>query len=205
MARGGQWDEIRLESGDGGTVQAYWRPGSRGSALLCHGRVYDAESFREYSDEMAESGYAVMRINFRGYHCSRPGTKGPDARYEDVLAAARWLGNTTGRPVVALGASMGGSAVFRAAAETAAPFRALVGWSPMAIDGGAAQRLTMPKLVVWSRDEQAAPMIADYYRQLPDPKANHVFFGTAHAQQLLADESRGPLAGLVMDFLSANA
>jgi alpha-beta hydrolase superfamily lysophospholipase len=195
------WHEVHLDTDDGGVVEAYWHRGQKGSVLLAHGRIYDAESFRAYGDHLADAGYGVLRINFRTYHGSSLGALGPDARYEDVLGAAHWIRAETGAPLVALGASMGGEAVFNAASREPTAFAALVGWSPMPLPAAAARSLRTPKLVVWSQTEGAAGLVAEFFSNLGEPKEHHVFPGEAHAQQLLQGPHAEELVRRVDAFL----
>ncbi len=196
------WEEVRITTGDGGEVQAFWRVGMKPALLLAHGRAFDAESFQEFGDLAHESGHGVLRINFRGYHASMAGSAGPDARDEDVLAAASWLRQHTGHPTIALGASMGGGAVFRAATREPHLFWRLVGWSPVPIPAELASSLTMPKLVVWSADEAMAPALQTYAHELPEPKTLHVFPGNAHAQNLWGGPHQSALTQRVLAFAS---
>lgn len=194
------WEELRIPARDGGQVQAFWRVGVKTPFLLAHGRVFDAQSFQEFGDVAHEAGHGVLRINFRGYHASTAGSAGPDARDEDVLAASAWIQQHTGHSVVALGASMGGGAVFRAASREPDLFTRLVGWSPVPIPTELASALAMPKLVVWSADEAMAPALQAYAHALPEPKALHVFPGRAHAQNLWSGPHQSVLAQLVLAF-----
>ncbi len=195
-----QWEELRITARDGGEVQAFWRTGVKRPLLLAHGRAFDADSFQEFGDVAHEAGHGVLRINFRGYHASTAGSSGPDARDEDVLGAASWLKQRTGLSAIALGASMGGAAVFRAAGRERDLFARLVGWSPVPIPDERALLLTMPKLVVWSADEAMAQALQAYSAVLPEPKALHVFTGSAHAQNLWGGPHQEALSQLVLAF-----
>ncbi|MDA8200591.1 MAG: alpha/beta fold hydrolase [Thermaerobacter sp.] len=194
------WEELRITARDGGQIQAFWRAGGKTPFLLAHGRAFDAESFRQFGDLAHEAGHGVLRINFRGYHASTAGSAGPDARDDDVLAAASWLRQHTGHPTIALGASMGGGAVFRAATREPDLFGRLIGWSPVPIPAELVPALTMPKLVVWSADEAMAPALQTYAHELPEPKTLHVFTGNAHAQNLWSGPHQSALTQLVLAF-----
>lgn len=194
------WEELHIPARDGGLVQAFWRAGVKRPLLLAHGRAFDAESFQEFGDLAHAAGHGVLRINFRGYHASTAGSAGPDARDEDVLAAASWIRQHTGQSTIALGASMGGGAVFRAASRERDLFARLVGWSPVPIPFEHASLLTMAKLVVWSADEAMAPALQAYAAVLPEPKTLHIFSGTAHAQNLWGGPHQAALSQLVLAF-----
>src|SRR5262249_28035959 len=63
----------------------------------------------------------------RGTGRSRGGAQGVERSIADVGAAARWLADAEGAPVVAIGISMGASYAIEAAARDPSPFRAIVG------------------------------------------------------------------------------
>lgn len=197
------WQAVSVETQDGGRVEAYWHSGDRGAVLLAHGRVYDAQSFEEYGNLLAQAGYGVMRLNFRGYHGSVPGGEGPGALYQDVLGCAGWVRDQGIDKVVALGASMGGGAVFRAAAHTPEVFRGLVGWSPVPIERELAQSLELPKLVLWSAEEAMAAALSFYYEDLAHPKERQVLPGAGHAQQIWNSPHRELLIDRTGRFLEA--
>ncbi len=195
-----EWVALHIPTHDGGQVQAFWLPGAQAPFLLAHGRAFDADSFQEFGRVAHEAGHGVLRINFRGYRGSTAGSRGPDARDEDVLAAGSWLRQHTGQSAIALGASMGGGAVFRAASRERHLFARLVGWSPVPIPAELAATLTMPKLVVWSAEEAMAPALQTYAEQLAEPKTLHVFPGSAHAQNLWGGPHQSVLTELVLAF-----
>jgi alpha-beta hydrolase superfamily lysophospholipase len=196
-----EWQEVQIDTADQGSVQGFWRRGARAAVLLVHGRIYDAESFRAFGEELLGAGYAVLRINLRGYHASRAGADGGAAYDQDVAASAAWLTGTAGQPVIGLGASLGGQAVFGAAARNPAAFAGVVGWSPVPISHDQIWRLQMPKLLLWSADEPMAGALSLYYDQLPEPKRRQVFAGNAHAQRLWEGAHRTTLVSEVLSFL----
>lgn len=197
------WQVVTVQTGDDGQIQAYWHASGPRTVLLAHGRVYDAGSFVEYGNVLAENGFGVLRLNFRGYRGSLAGIEGLDARHLDVLGAARWAKARGAEKIVALGASMGGGAVFRAAAEAPELFDGLVGWSPVPIQRAWAQVLPVPKLVLWSAEEAMAAALTFYFQELADPKEQEVLPGSGHAQQIWDGPYRDLLVRRTSRFMEA--
>jgi pimeloyl-ACP methyl ester carboxylesterase len=198
---GVEWREVHVGTVDAGSIQAFWCPGERAGVLLVHGRAYDADSFRDFGEYLAKAGHTVMRINLRGYHASRPGSAGPAAYELDVAACGTWLARVGGRPVVGLGASLGGQAVFRAATQNPGVLSAVIGWSPVPMTNEEALLLTTSKLLVWSADEPMADELAFYMQHLAEPKRQRVFAGDAHGQGLWNGPHRAALGREVLSFL----
>jgi len=177
------------------------------AVVLAHGGRFTKESWRKQAEILADAGFRVLAIDFRGYGQSVPGSRSEDWKhYPDVLAAVRYLHNTAAKSVSVVGASMGGDAAGDAAAES----------NPGEIDrivflgsegGDSPERLKGRKLFIVTRDDRSGdgprlPGITEHYRKAPDPKKLVVLEGSAHAQ-FIFDTDQGPrLLQELLRFLS---
>ena len=107
--------ELTLNAADGTRIAASYWPGITPRApavLLLHGNGGSRRTMAANAAFLAEAGYAVMAIDFRGH-----GESAPEARSfglfesRDALAAFRWLKQAQGSaPVAVVGISLGGAA-----------------------------------------------------------------------------------------------
>lgn len=200
-------ESISFVALDGYRLQAdLYGKGERG-VVLAHGGRFDRKSWEKQAEVLAQTGFRVMAIDFRGYGQSEPGSQEVDWKhYPDVLAAVRYLRTTGARSVSIIGASMGGDAAGDAAvqAKTGEIDRIVF----LASEGGdAPERLQGRKLFIVSRDDRSGdgprlPGISESYRKAPDPKKLVVLEGSAHAQYIFNTEQGGRLMQELLQFLS---
>jgi pimeloyl-ACP methyl ester carboxylesterase len=193
--------EVSLTTADGGTVVAdlYGEDGKPG-VVLAHGAVFDKGSWRDLATRLAAGGRSVLAIDFRGYGRSSGG-RTPEARFEDVLAAARELRRRGAARVALVGGSMGGGAAAAAVAHAApGEVARLVLLSPAPIADPAALR--MPTLFVLSVGEPAAGRIRTDYAAAPEPKRLLELPGDAHAQHVFATDQGAKLSAAIERFLA---
>ncbi len=120
MSLGMQFSEVTLAS-DGRRLSAWDIPGTEESApivLIAHGLNANKANFLPAAAILYDHGYSVFMFDFRGHGDSEGRTITLGYREsEDVKAAYDWIVKAhPGRRVYALGFSMGGTAVVRAAA-----------------------------------------------------------------------------------------
>jgi len=163
--------------------------GDRG-VVLAHGMRFDKGSWKEQAIQLADAGYLVLAIDFRGYGKSHAGPKSrsppitetvfspPSHRY---LAAAR-----TSRYSSSYGASMGGgasaNAVVNAPPGTIDRLVLLV-HAPIQNAG----RLIGPKLFATAKGDPITPRVLQY-AEAPEPKQLLTLDGNAHAQFLFTSD-----------------
>src|SRR5215471_135130 len=101
--------EIHFTAQDGGEIYAdVYGAGTRG-VVLAHGARFDKASWKTQATELANAGFHVVAIDFRGYGKSKAGPNakaGWDDLYMDVLAAVRYLRQNGATSVAVVGASM---------------------------------------------------------------------------------------------------
>ena len=191
---------VSFATADGGRVFAdRYGDGSGSGVVLAHGAIFDKGSWRELAERLAERGHRVLAIDFRGYGQSVAPAK--DDRFEDVLAAVRYLHDAGVARVDVVGASIGGGAAAEAAARPG-PVRSR-GSSCLAPPAIAhPDRLRVPTLLVSSRDEPAAARLREDFAKVPEPKRVLVLPGSAHAQHVFGTEQGAALTAAVVDFLA---
>src|SRR3954447_1361514 len=119
--------EVSFQTPDSGAVFAdVYGTGDR-AVILAHGVRFNKESWKDQATQLANSGFRVIAIDFRGYGKSRGGPNarsGFDDMYMDVLGAVRYARETGAKTVAVVGGSMGGSASANAVV-TANPARSI--------------------------------------------------------------------------------
>jgi pimeloyl-ACP methyl ester carboxylesterase len=101
---------------------AEWGEGPRGIVLL-HQRAANLCGWWEYAGELAEHGFHLLAIDFRGNGMSVGGAAADDLTL-DAVAAVQWLKAAGAETVVLMGASMGATAAM-----------VTVGRNPELVDG----------------------------------------------------------------------
>jgi pimeloyl-ACP methyl ester carboxylesterase len=200
---------VRLSTRDGGVIQAHlYGSGERG-VVLAHGGRFNKESWARQARHLAEAGFHVLAIDFRGYG----GSTGPGQAdvftaplHLDVLAAVHDLRARGAKTVSAVGGSLGGSAVASAAIAEPGPIDRIVllGSTPDAPPEG----LTIPKLYIATRDDANAagprlPGLQAHFDKAPPPKELILYDGSAHAQFIFQTEYASSAMREIVVFLSS--
>lgn len=184
--------------------------GSRG-IVLAHGGPFDRTSWRKQAQALANQGFVVLAVSFRGDGKNPDGSPGafgstPD-NATDVLAAVAYLHDRGIKRVSAIGGSMGGDAVGEADARSA----------PGEIDrivllgssgGDFPEKLKGRKLFLVAREDSSGdglrlPEITRHYEKASDPKKLIIVDGSAHAQALFDTEQGPRVMEEILQFVSA--
>ena len=198
-------EEVSFPTEDGGVVHAdLYGAGDRG-VVLAHGMKFDKASWKEQSVQLANAGYRVAAIDFRGYGKSHGGPKSQSPRdemYLDVLAAATYLRGHGAKTVAVIGASMGGGASANAAVKgKPGAIDRLILLSPVPIQNP--ERITVPKLYATAQGDPITPQVKEQFAKAPEPKEMLLLDGSAHAQFLFTTDQNGRLMKAILGFLSA--
>jgi pimeloyl-ACP methyl ester carboxylesterase len=194
---------------DGGVVYADVYGAGEHGVMLAHGGRFTKESWAEQAPVLAEAGFRVVAIDFRGRGQSRGGSLKGSANdvHFDVLAAVRYLRSNGASTVSVVGASFGGGAAAQAAVE-AEPGEidrlVLLAHSPIEDP----EDMQGAKLFIVARDDpyfggtRRLVDIRDQYERAPGPKELVVLEGSAHAQFIFETDQAGRLMDEMLRFLS---
>lgn len=179
--------------------------------VLAHGGRFEKTSWRKQAQTLANQGFVVLAVSFRGDGKSPDGSPGafgstPD-NATDVLAGVAYLHDRGIKRVSAIGGSMGGDAVGEADARSA----------PGEIDrivllgssgGDFPAKLKGRKLFIVAREDRSGdglrlPEITQHYAKAPPPKKLIVLDGSAHAQYLFDTEQGPRVMKKILQFVSA--
>jgi pimeloyl-ACP methyl ester carboxylesterase len=178
--------------------------------VLAHGGQFNKESWAKQARVLADAGFEVLAIDFRGYGKSHgPGDSDVlSAPLKlDVLAAVRYLKTSGVQHISLVGGSMGGSAA--ADASIALPPGAI---DRVVILGAApnepAEKLHTPTLWIVARDDTSGsgprlPGIRAQFEKAPEPKQLILLDGSAHAQWLFQTDQADRVMQEILHFLSA--
>ena len=196
-------NEVSFPAADGGIVWAdLYGTGNR-AVVLAHGARFDKDSWEKQAVILAQAGFRVAAIDFRGYGKSRgpdPSAPGAGEKYEDVLAAARYLRKSGARSVSVIGASMGGGAAANALAHARpGEIDRLILLAHVPVPEP--QRLIGPKLFVVSRGDGLAAKVQEQCEKAPEPKELLILDGSAHAQFLFETDQATRLIDKMLEFL----
>ncbi|MDX2121952.1 MAG: alpha/beta fold hydrolase [Gemmatimonadota bacterium] len=203
--------EVSFPTPDGGVVYADLYGRGEHAVVLAHGGRFTRGSWAPQARVLADSGFRVLAIDFRGRGRSRGGpvTDSSDMGERfDVMGAVQYLHLAGAARVSVVGASFGGGAAAEAAiALSAGEIERLVllAHTPVAHP----ERLPGRKLFIVARGDTTASgvprlvAIRRQYEAAPPPRELLVLEGTAHAQ-FLFDTPEGPrLLREILRFLRA--
>jgi pimeloyl-ACP methyl ester carboxylesterase len=202
---------VSFPTADGGMIYAdQYGQGVKG-VVLAHGARLNKESWAPQARTLAEAGYLVLAIDFRGYgQSSGPGQSDPLSAplALDVLGAVRFLRQAGATTVAVIGGSMGGAAAGAAAiaAEPGEIDRVVL---LAAAANGPPEQLKGRKLFIVARGDTTGNgmlrlvRIQEQFDKAPEPKQLIVLDGTVHAQWLFQTDQGPRLMHELLQFLSA--
>jgi dienelactone hydrolase len=199
---------IHFPTADGGVVHADLYGRGNHVVVLAHGGRFTKKSWKEQAIRLAEAGFRVIAIDFRGRGESRGGPASTGEEKElslDVLAAVRHARESGATTVAVVGASFGGWAAAGASAEAPGEIDRLVILAGVVDEP---EKLTGRKLFILSRDDVRGggilrlPEIRDQYERAPEPKELVVLEGSAHAQFIFETDQSERLMNEILRFLT---
>ena len=165
-----------------------WGQGDRG-AVLAHGAAYDAASWREQAERLAESGVAVLAVE--------------DTSARSVAEAARYLKQERGvSDVTLIGASAGTGGVLGAAKEDPGLADGVILLSGTGEVSGLGE---YPKLFVASEGEGLAEEVRRMAERAPGSRNEALILpGDAHAQAIFETDQGERLMRAILERLRDN-
>jgi alpha-beta hydrolase superfamily lysophospholipase len=196
--------EVSLPTADGGVILAdLYGTGERG-VVLAHGAKFDKASWGPQADVLAKAGFRVLAIDFRGYGQLRGGdgsAPGSGERYEDILAAVRYLRKNGATTVSVMGVSMGGGAAANAAIHARpGEIDRLILLAPVPV--AEPERLNGPKLFVVAKGDGFAAKVREQFEKAREPKELLILEGSAHAQFLFQTDQKERLMKKILEFMA---
>lgn len=201
---------VSFPTRDGGLVYANLYGSGERCVVLAHGARFNKESWEPQAQALADAGFRVLAIDFRGYGQSKgPGQADPLSAplHFDVLGAVRYLRSSGAKTVSVVGGSMGGGAAGDASikAEPGEIDRLVL---LAATANGPPAKLKGRTLFIVARDDATAAgprlsKIREQYAQAPEPKELVILDGSAHAQFLFQTDQGARLMREIVRFLSA--
>jgi pimeloyl-ACP methyl ester carboxylesterase len=196
--------EVSFPTQDGGVVYAdLYGAGDRG-VVLAHGMKFDKASWKEQAVQLADAGFRVVAIDFRGYGKSHggPDSQSPRDLYLDVLGAVDYLRGHGAKTVAVMGASMGGGASANAVVKgKPGTIDRLMLLSPVPIQNP--EQIAVPKFYATAQGDPITPQVKEQFAKAPEPKEMLLLEGSAHAQNLFNTDQNDRLMKAVLRFLSA--
>ncbi len=194
---------VTFSTADGGTIEADLYGNGEQAVVLAHGAIFNKESWNDLARTLAENGFTVLAINFRGFGKSTVG-KEQNALYQDILGAIRFLHKRKSiKQVSVLGASMGGGAAAQAAISSLpGEIDKLILLSPTSVQHpGKIQGKT---LYIASSNEAMYDQIKTQFEKVATPKQWLVIDGSAHAQHIFKTDQTAALTQAILVFLQTD-
>jgi dienelactone hydrolase len=200
---------IPLPDGHSSIQADLYGNGNRG-IVLAHGGRFGKESWAPQAQVLAQKGFTVLAVQFRGDKKKPDGSTSAEGAYEDnaadVLAAVRFLHARGLRSVSAIGGSLGGDAVGDADAQSnPGEFDRVVF---LGSEGGShPEQLKGRKLFLVARNDTSGdglrlPGIEAHYAKAPQPKKLIVVDGSAHAQYLFGTDEGPRVMNEILTFIA---
>lgn len=194
--------KVAFDSSDGGRIQANLYGSGDHGVVLAHGAIFDKESWSKQSKQLAEEGFRVLAIDFRGYGKSTAGSQ-RNALHLDVLAAVRYLTEHGAKRVSVVGGSMGGGAAAQASVESKdGEIDALILLAHAPIRRP--QNLKGRKLFIVSKGDRLLKSVQKQHSSAPDPKKLVVLDGQAHAQHIFRTDQAETLMKQIITWLKSD-
>lgn len=178
---------LRVEVGDGEGL--LWGAGSTG-VLLVHGAIYDAASWTDQAEAMADAGFAALALE--------------QISPEDVLAGIAYLVETTCvEQVVVVGASAGASSAIAALSSQPTDVAGLI---VLAGSGDVTRLGAYPKLFVASEGDGVSSAMTRLAEEAPGSENVSLLLpGSAHAQALFGTDQGPTLLDAMLAFIASIA
>lgn len=199
---------VTFQTEDGITLSGTLFGQGQVGVALSHMFPTDQTSWHAFAQTLADTGYLALAYDFRGYGQSG-GQKRIDQIDRDVRAAVEFLRGEGAQRVVLIGASMGGTASARVAGPVGADGLVVIS-SPRSFQGLSVSEDDLrafkgPSLWIGSRGDAATAETEAMHAQANEPKALHIYAGSAHGTYIFDTGDAADLTRRLLDFVSEYA
>jgi len=177
--------------------------------ILAHMYPADQESWEDFALLLSQKGYRVLTFNFRGYGKSG-GERQISLIYKDVLAAYEFFKKEGVEDIILIGASMGGTAVLKVAAQKdvngVISMSGPLNWKQMGLSAEEEIKLIEePKLFIASEGDSSAKNSANLMYELSDePKQIEIYPGSEHGTNMFLEENAEQVKQDIITFIEEN-
>lgn len=205
-------EHVTFPTQDGGLIYADLYGKGEHGVVLAHGGRFNKESWAQQARTLADAGFLVLAIDFRGYGQSRgPGQADPlSAPLQlDVLGGVRFLRKRGAKTVSLIGGSMGGGACADATVlAEPGEIESLVGLGAVA-GSDPPEKMKGRKLFILSREDASGsglrlPGHQAQYEKVLQPKRLILLEGSAHAQYLFQTDQAERVMREILQFLTSH-
>lgn len=204
----GYW-EISFKTDDGIDIEGRLFGTGENGVILAHMYPADQESWKDFALLLTQKGYSVLTFNFRGYGKSG-GKKEISLIYKDVFAAYDLLKDEGIEDIILIGASMGGTAVLKVAAQRdvagVISMSGPLNWKEMGLSAEEEMELIEePKLFLASEGDGSAVNSAKLMHELSiEPKQLEIYSGSEHGTNMFLGAEGEKVKQDIISFIEKN-
>ena len=200
--------QVTFQTEDGITLSGTLFGQGQVGVALSHMFPTDQTSWHAFAQTLADTGYLALAYDFRGYGQSG-GQRRIDQIDRDVQAAVEFLRGQGAQRIVLIGASMGGTASARVAGPVGADGLVVIS-SPRSFQGLSVNEDDIrafkgPSLWIGSRGDAATAETEAMHAQANEPKALHIYAGSAHGTTIFDTGDAADLSRRLLDFVTGYA
>lgn len=202
-------EQVTFKTSDGVDLVGHiWGSGKTGVLLSAMCYNTPTEDWDNFARLLAKQGYMVMTYLYRGIPPSS-GKRTSETLDLDIDAAAQYMKSRGAEEMVLAGGSCGGTMSVLEA--TRIETKALVVLASPQLNEGlgasdeALKKLTMPKFLAASEDDQWFGPTFAMFDKMPDPKIKQVYTGRAHGTELFGTQFGDDLTQKLLAFIKTNA
>ncbi len=201
--------EVVFKTDDGIEIEGRIFGIGENGLILAHMYPADQESWKDFALLLSQKGYRVLTFNFRGYGKSG-GEKEISLIYKDVLAAYDFFKKEGVEDIILIGASMGGTAVLKVAAQKdvkgVISMSGPLNWKQMGLSAEEEIKLIEePKLFMASEGDSSAKDSANLMYELSgEPKQIEIYSGSEHGTNMFLGENREQVKRDIINFIEEN-
>jgi esterase/lipase len=204
----GYWG-VAFKTDDGVEIEGRIFGIGENGLILAHMYPADQESWKDFALLLSQKGYRVLTFNFRGYGKSG-GEKEIYLIYKDVLAAYDFFKKEGVKDIILIGASMGGTAVLKVAAQKdvngVISMSGPLNWEQMGLSAEEEIKLIdEPKLFMASEGDSSAKNSANLMYELSiEPKQIEIYPGSEHGTNMFLGAEGEQVKQDITSFIEEN-